>query len=178
MITLFLIRKHHDDVIKWKHFPRYWPFVRGIHLSPVNSPHKGQWRGALMSSLICAWINGWVNNREAADLRRHHTHYVTVMIIPASITHIKKHTDIIEISYYIKCSMQLSCQSICCHFYIISICHPRKDLHDTAPTSSIYTFASDSIWNYLWRLTWERLNDDTAISHNTVNIMATNGLAM
>ena len=44
----------HDDVIKWKHFPRYWPFVRGIHGSPVNSPHKGQWRGALMFSLICA----------------------------------------------------------------------------------------------------------------------------
>ena len=42
---------HHDDVIKWKHFPRYWPFVRGIHRSPVNSPHKGQWRGALMFSL-------------------------------------------------------------------------------------------------------------------------------
>ena len=40
----------HDDVIKWKHFPRYWPFVRGIHLSPVNSPHKGQWRRALMFS--------------------------------------------------------------------------------------------------------------------------------
>ena len=35
----------HDDVIKWKHFPRYWPFVRGIHLSPVDSIHKGQWRG-------------------------------------------------------------------------------------------------------------------------------------
>ena len=31
---------HHDDVIKWKHFPRYWPFVRGIHREPVNSPHK------------------------------------------------------------------------------------------------------------------------------------------
>ena len=52
----------HDDVIKWKHFPRYWPFVWGIHQSPVNSPHKGQWRGALMFSLICAWINVWVNN--------------------------------------------------------------------------------------------------------------------
>ena len=38
----------HDDVIKWKHFPRNWPFVRGLHRSPVNSPHKGQWRGALM----------------------------------------------------------------------------------------------------------------------------------
>ena len=43
----------HDDVIKWKHLSRYWPFVRGIHRSPVNSTHKGQWRGALMFSLIC-----------------------------------------------------------------------------------------------------------------------------
>ena len=65
----------HYDVIKWKYFPRYWPFVRGIHRSPVNSPHKGQWRGASMFPLICAWINRWVNNREAGDLRRHHAHY-------------------------------------------------------------------------------------------------------
>ena len=57
----------HDDVIKWKHFPCYWPFVQGIHRSPVNSPHKGQWRGALMFSLICTWINSWVNNHEAGD---------------------------------------------------------------------------------------------------------------
>ena len=63
----------HDDVIKWKHFPRYWPFVRGIHRSPVNSPHKGQWRGALMYSLICAYINAWVNKSEAGDLRRQQT---------------------------------------------------------------------------------------------------------
>ena len=70
----------HDDVIKWQHFPRYWPFVRGIHRSPVNSPHKGHWRGALMFSLICVWINGWLNNREAGDLRRYRAHCdVTVM---------------------------------------------------------------------------------------------------
>ena len=70
----------HDDVIKWKHFPCYWPFVRGIHRSPVNSPHKGQWRGALMFSLICAWINACVNNRQAGDLRHHRAHFdVTVM---------------------------------------------------------------------------------------------------
>ena len=50
-------RWRHDDVIKWKHFPRHWPFVRGIHRSPVNSPRKGQWRGALVFSLICVWIN-------------------------------------------------------------------------------------------------------------------------
>ena len=70
----------------WRHqmetFPRYWPFVLGIHRSPVNSPHKGQWRGALIFSLICVWINGWVNNREAGDLRRYRAHYdVTVIII-------------------------------------------------------------------------------------------------
>ena len=70
----------HDDVIKWKHVPRYWPFVRGIHRSPVNSLHKGQWRGALMFSLICVRLNGWVNNREAGDLSRRRAHYdVTVM---------------------------------------------------------------------------------------------------
>ena len=78
-----------DDVIKlkWKHFPRYWPFVRGIHrwqrpvthsfdvffdlrcflwFAPfvrgihrwlVNPSHKGQWRRALMFSLICARTN-------------------------------------------------------------------------------------------------------------------------
>ena len=43
--------------------------------APVNSPHKGQWRGALMFSLSWAWINDWVNNREASDLRRHRGHY-------------------------------------------------------------------------------------------------------
>ena len=48
---------------QWKYFPRYWPFARGIHRSPVNSPHKGQWRGALMFSLIRAWTKGWVNKR-------------------------------------------------------------------------------------------------------------------
>ena len=71
----------HDDVIKWKHFPRRWPCVQGIYRSPLNSPHKGQWRGALMFPLICAWINVWASNREAVDLRRHHAHYdVTVMM--------------------------------------------------------------------------------------------------
>ena len=49
--------------------------------SRVNSPHKGQWRGALMFSSICAWINGWINNREVGDLRRNRAHYdVTVML--------------------------------------------------------------------------------------------------
>ena len=70
----------HDDGIKWKHFPCYWPFVIGINCSPLNSPNKGQWHGALMFSLICTWVNSWINNREAVDLRCHHTNYdVTAM---------------------------------------------------------------------------------------------------
>ena len=79
-LNLFSSRPAHDEVIKWELFPRYLPFVRGIHRSPVNSPHKGQWRGALMFSLICACINDWVNNSEVGDLRRYRTHYdVTVV---------------------------------------------------------------------------------------------------
>ena len=73
-------RKGNDDVIKWKHFPRYWPFVWEIRWSPVNSPHKGQWRGALMFSLICLWINGCANSRDVGDLRRHRAHYDVIVM--------------------------------------------------------------------------------------------------
>ena len=76
---LFLVTTH-DDVIKWKHFPRYWPFVRGTHRPPVDSHHKGQGRGALMFSLICAWTNGWTNNRDAVDLRRHRAEYDVIIM--------------------------------------------------------------------------------------------------
>ena len=72
--------KIHEGVIKWNRCPRYWPFVRGIHRSPVTSPHKGQWRGALMYSLIRAWTNAWVNNSEAGDLRRHRTHFHVIVM--------------------------------------------------------------------------------------------------
>ena len=70
----------YDWRIRWKHFPRHWPFVWWMHRSPVNSPHKGKWHGALMFSLICAWTNDWGNNRQAGDWGHHRVHYdVTVM---------------------------------------------------------------------------------------------------
>ena len=78
--------RSYDDVIEWKHFPHNWPFVRGIHRSPVNSLHKGQWRGVLMISLIGAWINDRVNNREAGDLRRHRA-YDNIIVM------VRKHID-------------------------------------------------------------------------------------
>ena len=89
MLHLFIMSKNilvimekctHDDVIKWKHFPRYWPFVQGIHRSPVNSLHKGQWHRALVFYLICARINLWVNSLEAGKLRRHRAHYDVIVM--------------------------------------------------------------------------------------------------
>ena len=53
----------------------------GIH------PHKGHWRGSLMFSLIFAWTNGRVNNRDVGDLRRHRAHhYVTLMTLAMIIS--------------------------------------------------------------------------------------------
>ena len=101
-VTPHLSQYNQDDVIKWKHSPHYWSFVRGthwsdqrkpqssmslafvrgIHRSPVDSPHKGQWHRALRFSLIYAWTNDWANNRDAGNFRCHGTHYdATVMIM-------------------------------------------------------------------------------------------------
>ena len=70
----------------WRHqmktFSALLTICAGNSPSSVNSPHKGQRCRALLFSLICAWINSWVNNREAGDLRRHRAHYdVTVMLL-------------------------------------------------------------------------------------------------
>ena len=70
----------YDDVIKWKHFPGYWPFVQGIYQLLMNSLHKGQWHGALMFLLICTWTNTWANNGEDSDLRCHCTHYDIIVM--------------------------------------------------------------------------------------------------
>ena len=75
----------HDDVIKWKHFSRYWPFVRGIHRW---IPHTKA-SDAKLWCFLCAWINDWVNNCEAGDLRRHRAHYDVIVMI-SRIAHLIK----------------------------------------------------------------------------------------
>ena len=65
----------HDDVMEWKHFPRYWPFVRGIHRSRWIPRIKTSEAELLFIFFIFVWINSWVNNREAGDLRHHGAHY-------------------------------------------------------------------------------------------------------
>ena len=69
-----------DDVIKWKHFSTLLSLCAG------NSPVTGEFPSqspvtALMFSLICAWINCWVNNRDAGDLRCHGAHYDVTVIL-------------------------------------------------------------------------------------------------
>ena len=82
-VTCYVVKTvcRHNDVIKWKHFPRYWHFVRGIHRSPVNSPHKRPVALSFDVSLICAWTNGWVNHRDASDLGRHCVNFGVTFIV-------------------------------------------------------------------------------------------------
>ena len=77
---------------RWRHqmgpFSALLALCVGNSPVPVNFPHKGQWRGALMFSLICTRMNDWVNNREAGDLRRYRAHYdIIVMLICLGKTH-------------------------------------------------------------------------------------------
>ena len=108
----------HSTWWRHPHFSNQWPFVRGIHRSLVNSPHKGQWCGAfLMFSLICVWINGWVNNREAGDLRHYRAHYdVTVMKFHWDIFYFYGQNDLMALAEH--------CNWTMCKSYII-------DYHET-----------------------------------------------
>ena len=112
-VVKYCIILDHDDVTKWKHFPRYWPFVRGIQRSPVICPHKGKWLGALMFSFICAWINGWANNFEAGNLRRHRAHYdVIVMMQRMRAQSERWHSSVLKKVSIIELSMKTSVVSL------------------------------------------------------------------
>ena len=69
----------HDDIIKWRHFQRYWSFVRRIHQWPGDSL-QGQWHGTLDVFFDLPPNKCWANNREAGDLRRHHGHYDVIVM--------------------------------------------------------------------------------------------------
>ena len=88
----------------WRHqmetFSAELALCAGNSPVPVNSPHKGQRRGALMFSLICVWINGWVNNREAGDLRRHRAHCDVILMILCSLFHIYICTQVIQWNHW------------------------------------------------------------------------------
>ena len=76
----------------------FWGESAGHRWTPLIN---GQQRGALFS-LICAWTNGWANNRNTGDLRHHRAYYgVTVM---------KGHETIsLRYFHWISISVEISC---------------------------------------------------------------------
>ena len=77
--VLICVQEWNSVVSGWRH--QMETFSALLAMCAGNSPHKGQWCGALMFSLICVWINGWVNNREAGDLRRYRAHYDVIVMM-------------------------------------------------------------------------------------------------
>ena len=171
---------HHDDVIKWKHFPRYWPSVRGIHRSPVNSPHKGQWRGALMFSLICVWINGSVNNCETGDLRRYRAYYDISVIMTVfctgcmEINNSYKQTVVntARIKFMIVLSL-LSARvlSLKCTEDIHSLAFPTWPIIQKAHALLNTHPNSTSIWWTCWR-SWRHARLNIVIQKKTSNCLS------
>ena len=98
VIYWYHVFKWFADMMTWSNWnifrvtgPLCWEFT-----VPVNSPHKGQWREALVFSLIYAWINDWVNNREDGDLRRHLGHY-DVIVMDYSVEEVTDMRTIVSI---------------------------------------------------------------------------------
>ena len=137
---------HDDVIIKWRHFSRYWPFVRGIHRSPVDSPHKGQWRGALMFFFICAWTNAWANNRDAGDFRCHLAHYDVTLI--RGQYHIEA-TDCNKMANRSKISLQHKTREIS----VLSIfpCRRKPAIFGGAKFRNECRIEVDFLGNEIWR---------------------------
>ena len=116
---LFLDRVIHDVVIKWKYFPLRWPFVRGIHRSPVNSPYKGQWRGTfdVFSSVPEPTVE-WTG-----DLWRHRSHYDDIVMTPVGIFRFAKR-DLIDTEYSVISNILLSAWKVLLFFKIRTIYIP------------------------------------------------------
>ena len=122
-------------------------FVREIHRSPGNSPHKGQWRGVLMFSLICAPTDDLGNNQDAGDLRRHRAHYdVNVMSLRQKRNKTQQHSDHIYGIYVILwVVLQVSHQSSTLHdkwsggSFIITMTSQRARWRLRSPASRLFT---------------------------------------
>ena len=133
-LEFYLKLSSHDDVIKWKHFLRHCPFVRGIHRSPVDFPHKGQWRPALMFSLICAWANVWTNKRDAGDLRRYRAHYDVIVMLSRVITHTPTHA-----LHAFSWSLRFDLRRVSCHDDSLI---PHRIYLRTTPLTSLLKFGA------------------------------------
>ena len=98
-----------------------------------HSPHKSQWRGALMFSSICAWTSGWANNQGAGDLRCHHPHYDVTVTQNAFIYIVSSLLSILAcpsvVPTYCKTNAHLFFVRICRTLWSTFRCHPRIQQH-------------------------------------------------
>ena len=65
------ISRAHDAVIKWKHFSLYWPFVRGIHRSPVTQSPVTRRFDVFFDKRLCKQSRGWWFETPPCSLWRH-----------------------------------------------------------------------------------------------------------
>ena len=150
--------------VKWKLFPFYWPFVRGIHRSPMNSLHKGQWHGALMFSLISSSINGWVNNREAGDLRCHCAPYDLTVMCENTVNTMAVDALVHCITKWSAARVVILLDKQGAHFHVN--CHligwENHIIKTTCPTN-IFIFWCKFLYPEWWPLSWSRTH--TPIFH-------------
>ena len=130
-------RVTYNDVIKWKHSPRYWPFV----WSPVNSPPKGQWRGALVFCLICAWIIGWENKDQAGDL----------VYLIWNLEHLCIYTACCDTRLYShrmegRCQLYWTKLMTLFGWLILSLAHRDRDTIGTISQTIFSIFFNENIW--------------------------------
>ena len=79
-ISDFIYIEHLDSTTWWRHKMETFSALLVFCADNSHSPNKGQWRGALIHSLICAWTNSWANTEDAGDLRSHRAHHdATIM---------------------------------------------------------------------------------------------------
>ena len=95
------VRKNNGDVMTWKGFPHYWPFVGGIERWPMDSFHKWQVMWTFDIFLLASvWTNCWKHNRRACELRHIDAHLTSLRWAMNSFVTLKWNTRVITSDLY------------------------------------------------------------------------------
>ena len=95
--------------------------------SPVTDefPAQRPVTRSLDISLICSWINGWVNNRDAGDLRRYRAHYDVTVVIGRA----RKRLILPCFTEHATCTgFEFQSTQICKYVFLIRLCMISRNL--------------------------------------------------